>query len=171
MVPHITGKPTTLKCSVPFSAEFPDILTVTSDDDGTTYFDASAYIESKKDDSLSVDKFFYHFRYLHYTLLREYKMDAEKTVLTDRNSHILIDVRFIYLFIFYVEPEFLAYVNDTLAELFANGVVFSDTYIVQLARERLPKDLLMLLANEPGEQPDGDDGGKQENPDASSADV
>lgn len=155
MIPHITGELTALKCTVPFSAEFPDILTVTSDDDGTAYFDATAYLETKKDENLSVDKFFYHFRYLHYNMLQRYGLDAKKTVLVDRSSHILIDARFVFLFISYVEPDFLLYTNGVLSELFANGIVLSDTYIAQLAKERLPQDVLMMLANEPDKGTDG----------------
>ena len=157
MIPHITGEPTAMMCTVPFCAEFPEILTVTSDDDGTVYFDATAYIETKKDESLSVDKFFYHFRYLHYNMLQRYGLDPKKTVLVDRNSHILIDARFAYLFISYVEPDFLLYINGTLAELFSSGIVLSDRYIAQLARERLPQDVLTMLAN----GTDGTDGGAE----------
>lgn len=171
MIPHVTGEPTALKCTVPFSAEFPEILTVTTDDDGITYFDATAYLETKKDKNLSVDKFFYHFRYLHYNMLQRYGLDAKQTVLVDRSSHILIDARFAYLFISYVEPDFLLYINGILIELFANGMVLSERYIAQLAKERLPQDVLMMLANEPDSGTDGGAEGGAVPSDAAGPDV
>lgn len=171
MIPHVTGEPTALKCTVPFSAEFPEILTVTTDDDGITYFDATAYLETKKDKNLSVDKFFYHFRYLHYNMLQRYGLDAKQTVLVDRSSHILIDARFAYLFISYVEPDFLLYINGILIELFANGMVLSERYIAQLAKERLPQDVLMMLANEPDSGTDGGAEGGTVPSDAAGPDV
>lgn len=171
MIPHVTGEQTALKCTVPFSAEFPEILTVTTDDDGITYFDATAYLETKKDKNLSVDKFFYHFRYLHYNMLQRYGLDAKKTVLVDRSSHILIDARFVFLFISYVEPDFLLYINGVLTELFGDGIVLSERYIAQLAKERLPQDVLMMLANEPDSGTDGGAEGGAVPSDAAGPDV
>ena len=76
-----------------------------------------------------------------------------------------------FLFISYVEPDFLLYINGVLIELFANGMVLSERYIAQLAKERLPQDVLMMLANEPDSGTDGGAEGGAVPSDAAGPDV
>lgn len=144
---HITGEPIKITCTKPFSPEFPTLLTETSTDDEIEYFDATAFLESLKNEALSVDRFFLNFQFQQRAIINSYKLDPKKTVRVDPNNHILIDVSFAYLFISYVEPDFIAYINNKIVDMFQDGMVFSDSFIAAKAKDQLGDDVLMSLAH------------------------
>lgn len=147
---HITGELINLHCKEPFSPEFPDLHTATNPDDGIVYFDASEYLEAKQRPNLSVDAFFHHFNFIHVSLTRIWELDPKKVVRVDPNNHILIDASFAYIFLCYVEPDFLSYCFLKIAEMFEEGVALSDTYIASQARQHLSKEVLIALVESDG---------------------
>lgn len=150
---HITGSPIKLECNVPFSEEFPDIMTGYSDDDEILYFDATALVEGSGNPQLSVDKFFFNFNYIHLNLSKSLELDTKKTVRVNRNdNHILIDATFALLFILYVEPHLIAYYYQKLLALLQDGIVLSDSLVATLAKRQLGDEMLKTLIENGGEQ-------------------
>ena len=80
-------------------------------------------------------------------LLKSYGITSEKVFITNQDGHILIDGTFSYLFLSFVEQDFLAYIFDRIHEVFANGFSVSDTYLLHHASRRLSKELLSMIAN------------------------
>lgn len=146
-IPHITGDSINIKCEEQFLPEFPDLKIGKTDDDDVLYFDATGYIESKNNSNLSVDKFFFYYTPMQKALINSYGLDTTKIVRCNHDNHILIETSFIFLFICYVEPEFIAFVNDKLMNLMLNGYAFSDAFVATLAKTQLTDEFLIALAN------------------------
>ena len=51
-----------------------------------------------------------------------------------------------FAFVAYVDPNFSIYMHDRMHELFTNGFLVSDNYLVVSAKQRLPKKVLNQLA-------------------------
>lgn len=141
MFPKITGKPIQLTCSEPAIPEFPELLFGSSIDNDISVFDATAYLQNKGL-QLTITEFFKQYEALIKNLIRSYNMDEEQVCKLNHEGHYLIDGNFAYLFISFVEPDFLAYMCDRIHELFSNGFCISDTYLVQAAKNRLTKNVM-----------------------------
>lgn len=141
MFPNLSGKLIDLKCTEPAIPEFPDVLFGTSSENGI-FFDATAYIQ-KKQPSLSVTDFFRDYKVQIESLCKAYHIENKNDVCKlNTEGHIIIDGIFLYLFISFVEPDFLAYMCERIADLFTNGFCVSDTVIRNLAQRRLPENIL-----------------------------
>ena len=141
MFPNLSGKPIDLKCTELAIPEFPDVLFGTSSENGI-FFDATAYIQ-KKQPSLSVNDFFKDYKAQIESLCNVYQIENKDDICKlNTEGHILIDGTFLYLFISFVEPNFLAYMCERIDNLFINGFCVSDTLIRNLAQHRLPKNVL-----------------------------
>lgn len=144
MFPKITGKPIQLTCSEPAFPEFPELLFGSSIDNDISFFDATAYLQNKGL-QLTETEFFQKYETPIQSLMRSYNMDEEQVCKLNHEGHYLIDGNFAYLFISFVEPDFLAYMCDRIHELFSNGFCISDTYLVQVAKSRLTKNVLETI--------------------------
>lgn len=140
MFPKISGKPLQLKCSEHAFPEFPDLL-FGDTGDSISYFDATAYIQTKGLDINIID-FFKHYEYPIKALMSSYGVSDEEICKINQEGHYLIDGNLVYLFISFVEPEFFAYIYDRIHEMFSDGFCLSDTYIVKLAKSRLSESIL-----------------------------
>ena len=74
--------------------------------------------------------------------MESYDINEENVCKLNQEGHYLIDGNFVYLFISFVEPEFLAYICDRIHDMFSRGFCLSDTYVLQLAKGRLSKNVL-----------------------------
>ena len=144
MCPKISGKPIQLTCSEPALPEFPDLLFGSSIDNDISFFDATAYLQNKGL-SVTVTDFFQKYEAPIEALMSAYGMEADQICQFNHEGHYLIDGNFAYLFISFVEPDFLAYMCDRIHELFTNGFCISDTYLVQVAKSRLTKNVLETI--------------------------
>lgn len=141
MLPKISGRPIQLTCSEPALPEFPDLLFGSSIDSGASFFDVTAYLHNKGL-SVTVTDFFQKYKEPIKALISAYGMEENQVCQFNHEGHYLIDGNFVYLFISFVEPDFLAYMCDRIHELFTNGFCISDTYLVQVAKSRLTKNIL-----------------------------
>ncbi len=136
-----------LKCTEQSFPEFPNLLFGQSDF-GRTYFDATIYL-SNMTEPRPIQPFFTQYRYQIKALCDTYEISDSKVCLINEEGHFLIDGTFVFLFIAFVEPDFLAYMCDRTFELFAHGISVSDTYLVSAARSRLSSKILHeISANE-----------------------
>ncbi|MDR1090953.1 MAG: hypothetical protein LBL79_07740 [Prevotella sp.] len=141
MFPNLSGKPIDLKCTELAIPEFPDLLFGTSSENGT-FFDATAYIQ-KKQPSLNGNDFFKDYKAQIESLCEVYQIENKDDICKlNTEGHLLIDGTFLYLFISFVEPDFLAYMCERMDNLFTTGFCISDTLIYNLAKHRLPGESL-----------------------------
>lgn len=152
MYPSISGKPIDYTCSEPAIPEFPELLFGTSIENGTKYFDATLYLQTKRL-SIKIDDFFKECKTQIKSLQQSYRMEENEICKLNKEGHLLIDGNFAYLFISFVEPEFLAYIFDRIHELFSSGFCVSDTYLLFTSKKRLSNEALeTIIEHEPDKQ-------------------
>lgn len=134
-----------LQCKEQSFPEFPNLLFGQSEA-GRSYFDAT-YFLSKMTEPQLIQSFFSHYRYQIKSLCDTYEINNDNVCLINEEGHYLIDGTFVFLFIAFVEPDFLAYMCDRTFELFAHGVAVSDTYLLQAARSRLSSKVLAAISD------------------------
>jgi hypothetical protein len=147
--PH--GKTANIICRESAFPEFPELLFGAQSDNGPSFFDATAYIQSKGL-RLSVADFFKSYETPITALRQAYLMEESDVRKVNGDGHILIDGNFVYLFISFVEPEFLAYMNDRIHELFRDGHAVSDTHLLEMARRRLSHQALKTILDNEGDK-------------------
>lgn len=134
-----------LKCKEQSFPEFPNLL-FGQNEAGRSYFDATHYL-SKMKEPTPIQPFFTHYRHQIKALCDTYEIDSNQVCLINEEGHYLIDGIFVFLFIAFVKPDFLAYMCDRTFELFAHGVAVSDTYLVTAARSRLSREVLSAISD------------------------
>lgn len=128
--------------------EFPDLLFGTHAD-GSRLFDATNYLQSKNlSHSHSVEDFFKKFDFQIKAIAEAYEVTAQNLVYISVEGHQLINGCLCYPFLSYVEPQFCAYMNGVMDELFTTGTVISDTHLITLVKKRLSPELLKQLWND-----------------------
>ena len=133
-----------LICNEQVFPEFPNLLFGTTIDDGTSFFDATLYL-IKSESEETVEDFFTQYFVPIRALCNAYEKPLEAISRTNKQGHTIIDGNFVYLFISFVEPNFLAFICDRIHELMIRGVAVSDSYLLQSASERLPKEVLIKI--------------------------
>ena len=134
-----------LQCKEQSFPEFPNLL-FGQNESGRSYFDATHYL-SKMAEPQPIQPFFNQYRYQIKALCDTYEIGDDQVCLINEEGHYLIDGAFLFLFIAFVEPDFLAYMCDRTFELFAHGVAVSDTYLVSSARTRLSPKVLSAISS------------------------
>ncbi len=134
-----------LQCKEQSFPEFPNLLFGQSES-GRPYFDATHYL-SKMTEPTPIQPFFNQYRYQIKSLCDTYEIQPDQVCLINEEGHYLIDGTLLFLFIAFVEPDFLAYMCDRIFELFAHGVTVSDTYLVSAARTRLSRTILSAISD------------------------
>lgn len=142
-----------LKITAPLAVkygEFPELLFGTSEN-GTAYFDATLYIEEKGDQNKhSPVDFIRKFSFWFETMKSSYEIADNEIVATDdATGHTLIDESLALLFVAYIDPVFGVYMLERVSEMLLDGIVLSDTRIINLVRNRLTKEILSNLNKEP----------------------
>lgn len=133
-----------LKCQEQSFPEFPNML-FGQDESGRSFFDATHYL-SKMTEPVPIQSFFNQYRYQIKSLCDTYEISNDNVCLINEEGHYLIDGTFVFLFIAFVKPDFLAYMCERTFELFAHGVTISDTYLLTSARSRLSKEVLEAIS-------------------------
>lgn len=139
------GKIINVKCDEILIPEFP-LLSFGKHSDGSSLFDATSYLTQKAPNGQStVEDFFLRFDFQIKAIATFYGIPIENMVFINSEGHQLIDGCLCYLFLSYVEPQFCAYCNDIVSELFANGMVISDTRLIALIKQKLSPELLKQI--------------------------
>ena len=127
-------------------SEIPNLLFGTATD-GTHYFDATYYLLQKKD-SKTIYDFWEEYASPIRTLLSSNSISDNKAFCLNKDGHVLVVFDLVYLFLSFVEPNFLSYVCDRMNDLFSDGFCVSDTYLLRSYSERLSDELLIHIINE-----------------------
>ena len=143
MIRIASAKAINLQCTEPSIAEFPDLLFGTTSE-RRIYFDADAYLQTHSPVK-SVQDFFKDYAAPIQQLQILWNMKDTDVYKLNTQGHILIDSNLVYLFISFVEPEFLAYMLECMDTLLADGVVITDANIVKAARRRLDAESIKAM--------------------------
>lgn len=143
MIPK--GKPTAVTCDKVLIPEFP-ALKFAAAPNGVTYFDATDFL-SVTHKQETEEQFFTAYKRQIESLAKMNDIPENAVCVFNQDGHILIEGHFVYLFISFVEPSFLAYVMDRINDLFTNGFAVSDTYVFTIARQRFSQETLNEMAN------------------------
>lgn len=141
-----------ITCTEQAFPEFPHLLLGESTDKSVIYFDASAYLNKSGLFLYSAEDFLTNYFHPIEALVTAYELDRDRVCVYNAERHLLIDSSLIYLFISYTNPDFLAYLNDRIHELIAQGFCVSDAYLYKTAKERLTPEVFLS----------GDDGDRAE---------
>lgn len=134
-----------LKCKEQSFPEFPNLL-FGQNETGQSYFDATHCL-SKMTEPQPIHLFFNQYRYQIKSICDTYNIPYDQVSLINEEGHHLIDGTFVFLFIAFVEQDFLAYMCDRMFELFAHGVSVSDTYLLTAAHSRLSSKVLSMASD------------------------
>lgn len=141
---NVSGKPTNIQCKEQAFPEFPDLLFgITTE--GDYVFDATSYLQRKH---LLVDDFLQTYGHQIQTLVKSYGLDEGNLFLINKDGHFLIEGNLVYLFLSFVEPDFLAYMCDRCSDLFTAGVAVSDSYLLAHALSRLDDESLNRIKDD-----------------------
>lgn len=141
---RVWGQTINLTCTEHLFPEFADLLFGTHTD-GSVYFDASAFADSKGLGPSAVDAFFNAYSTPINAIISLSELRPADICTRNPEGHLLIESSLTYLFISFVEPRFLLYMMDRMNELFSQGITVSDTYLVTKMKSRIPKEVIMKL--------------------------
>lgn len=147
MAIKIPGKQTQITPTEHSFPEFPDMLFGTTAE-GISVFDASDYLQRHKE-SASIADFFLQYEAPIKALVEAYDIKDDDVCILSKESHYLIDSSLIYLFIAFVQPDFLAYICDRMQEMFSSGFCVSDSYLLGKTQQRLSAEVIQAMINEP----------------------
>lgn len=133
-----------LNCTEQALSEFPNLLFGTQTESGKDFFDATVYLQ-KSLSQKTVKAFFAEYAKPVEALCEAYDIAPDRACLINQQGHFLIDGNLTYLFIAFVEPNFLGYICDRIHELFTYGVTVSDTYLLQATKERLSPEVIKAI--------------------------
>lgn len=141
MILKPSGKPISTKCTEQAFPEFPELLFGATTDNGSV-FDATSYLLKNP---LTVDDFLQTCGFQIEALIKSYELDENKCFFINTDGHILIDGSLVYLFLSFVEPDFLAYMCDRCHDLFTDGIAVSDSYLLEHACVRLDRESINMI--------------------------
>ncbi len=141
-----------IKIETPYTmryGEFPDLLFGTSDK-GTVYFDATHSTKLKGASKIrSVEDFFRRFSFWIEAIKEAYLISDEDLCALDAvTGHTLIDESLALLYVAYIDSGFGIYMLERISEMLLDGIVLSDTRIMQIIKDRLTKEEILLIFKE-----------------------
>lgn len=134
-------------CTEQAFPEFPNLLIGEATDKSIKYFDATEYLNKSGLTLYSAEDFLSNYFHPISALVNAYELDKNRVCVNNLEGHLLIDCSLIYLFISYINPDFLAYLNDRIDELLTQGFSVSDAYLFRAAKERLTPEVFLTGDN------------------------
>lgn len=86
-------------------------------------------------------------RYLE-GLIRNAGLNTSELFFANADGHILMNKEFTFLFLAFAVPDLASYFNGLLGEIMAEGVAYSDDFVVSLAAQRIPTDILQRIVED-----------------------
>ena len=81
-------------------------------------------------------------------LAQYHGVGGERICKLDTEGNIVWHGFLIYLFLSFVDVSFMAHMHERMDELLKNGITISDQCICQLAKERIPQEIITKLYGE-----------------------
>lgn len=133
-----------LECKEQLLAAFPDLKFGDISED-LTVFDSTAYYIERGLEQIDY-RTFQRINKRYIDSLTKYG-DTNKSELffINKDSHILMNKELTFIFLAFAEPILATYFNGLIGDIISNGVAYSDGYVVSLASERIPSDVLQQI--------------------------
>lgn len=133
-----------LECKEQLLAAFPDLKFGDISED-LTVFDSTAYYIERGLEQIDY-RTFQRINKRYIDSLTKYG-DANKSELffLNKDGHILMNKELTFIFLAFAEPILATYFNGLIGDIISNGVAYSDGYVVSLASERIPSDVLQQI--------------------------
>lgn len=134
-----------MECTKQAFPEYPDML-FGENSEGIEFFNAAALLEKKGlSKSLAADFLKCCGRFID-TFVEDGQIPKSRHALLDMDENLLLHSSLTYLFLCFIDGDFLLHVHDRIGEMFDEGLAFSDTYLAQLAMARLTPSVLREIA-------------------------
>lgn len=132
-------------CRLVRFGEFPDLLFGKSQKNQMLYFNATHYIKKKGNPKIhNVKDFQISFQHWFSAVKQTYDIKQEDIMICDEvTGDILIDECLALPFLAYIDPEFGIYIMERISDMLLNGIVCSDTWLLQAVKRRFTIDELM----------------------------
>lgn len=136
-----------LECKEVLLPAFPELHfgDITED---VTVFDSTAYYQERNLDEIDhrifqrVNK-----KYIE-SFVKYSEVDKSSLFFTNKDGHVLMNKELTFMFLAFAEPMLATYFNGLLGDIMANGVAYSDGYIMNMAAQRIPTDVLRQIIDE-----------------------
>lgn len=143
-----SGKALDFTCNEQLIPEFPDMLFGGNTDE--SYFNPLPYLQKNNLDIDELQKFGTAYVHQILSLSAVYNIRQEDICRLDKSGNIVIHSAFLYLFVSYLSPVFLAWTIERVDELISNGFCVSDSYLCKNAVNRIPQQTITSLYQENG---------------------
>lgn len=135
-----------LECSEQALPDFPTLLFGTVPN-GPLVFDSTAFYEANNIAEIDYKTFQrINKRYIE-GFINNTELKVSDLFFINHDQHILMNHELTFLFLAFAEPSLAAYFNGLIGELMANGVAYSDGFMLSLASQRIPTDMLQQIIN------------------------
>lgn len=135
-----------LECSEQALPDFPTLLFGTIPN-GPLVFDSTAFYEANNIEEID-HKVFQRInkRYIE-SFINNAELKPSDLFFINHDQHILMHHELTFLFLAFAEPSLAAYFNGLIGEIMANGVAYSDGFVLSMATQRIPTDMLHQIIN------------------------
>lgn len=135
-----------LECAEQALPDFPSLL-FGQIPNGPLVFDSTAFYEANGLTEIDYKTFQrLNKRYIE-SFINNAQLKPTSLFYVNRDQHILMHHELTFLFLSFAEPNLAAYFNGLLGELMANGVTYSDRFVLSLASQRIPTEVLQQIIN------------------------
>lgn len=81
-------------------------------------------------------------------LIKANGLKTSEIVYQNTNGHILMDSQLLFLFVAFANPDMLIYFNSLLIDIINDGVGYSNSFVMNIASDRLPTKVLNEIIKE-----------------------
>lgn len=133
-------------CNQVFYGEFPEVLFGKSED-GSYYFDVTLLLERNENVSkTAIGSFCEDMKKTIGSLSRHYSIPPDEMIVLDSDSnHILAEESLVFLFLAYVDPDFLIYMLEGFSGLLRSGFAVSDSMLLAFVKNKFTKEELNTI--------------------------
>lgn len=136
-----------LECREQLISAFPE-LQYGDISDGLTVFDSTAFYAERNIEEIDYRTFQrVNKRYIE-SFVKYGDVKQSELFFLNKDGHILMNKELTFLFLAFAEPMIATYFNGLLGDIMVNGMAFSDGYIMALATQRIPTDILQQIIND-----------------------
>lgn len=136
-----------LECKEQLLADFPTLLFGSISND-VVVFDSTAFCYEN-----NIEEVDYHIfqrvnrKYID-AFVKYAEISQSQLFYINKNGHTLMNKELAFLFMSFAMPELSVYFNGLLGDLIANGVAYSDGFVMAMCVNRIPIDILKQVVNE-----------------------
>lgn len=136
-----------LECSEQALPDFPTLLFGTTPN-GILVFDSTAFYAANEIEEIDY-KIFQRLnkRYIE-GFIKNAELKASDLFFINHDQHVLMNHELTFLFLGFAIPDLAAYFNGLLGEIIANGVAYSDSFVLSMASQRVPTEILQRIIND-----------------------